>query len=323
MFWGLVIESVNKYSRTVEDGFVVTMAALGPSSEAGDRVHVYLTVNGSENLLCTLESGKTDQQQLEISASVGEDISFFTRSATKPTAPKVYLSGFLTRNSLDPLKAAAQKVLDGKEDDGSAVVEAESDEDEDEEEEEESDDEVEEESKGKRTPAPADDGPAKKRAKQEKPAEKAPAPKAAAKAPAPKAAEKPKEAPAKAKPATPVGRKQNGVDVIDFKEGTGAAAKKGDKVTLKYKGFLKTKKGDKVFDQGNFDFVLGKDGVIEGWHRGIQGMKLKGQRRLVIPPKLGYGRQGAPPDIPPNATLHFDLLLKNIKPGKAPYRGGR
>ena len=46
----------------------------------------------------------------------------------------------------------------------------------------------------------------------------------------------------------------------------------------RYKGFIKTKKGgDKVFDQGNFSFCLGKDGVIEGWHRGIQGMKLKGK----------------------------------------------
>ena len=62
-----------------------------------------------------------------------------------------------------------------------------------------------------------------------------------------------------------------------------------------------------------FKFKLGSGQVIKGWDVGVIGMKVGGKRRLTIPPKLGYGGQGSPPDIPPHATLVFDIECKFVK----------
>ena len=105
---------------------------------------------------------------------------------------------------------------------------------------------------------------------------------------------------------------------IDIKTGTGKEATAGKVVSVHYTGWLfdksaadnKGKKFDSSRDRpGNFTFPLGVGRVIKGWDQGVQGMKVDGQRTLIIPPSMGYGARGAGNIIPPNATLIFDVEL--------------
>jgi peptidylprolyl isomerase len=104
--------------------------------------------------------------------------------------------------------------------------------------------------------------------------------------------------------------------VEDLEEGTGKAAKAGDALTMDYVGvsYSTGKEFDSSFSAGQpFDFTLGQGMVIAGWDEGIEGMKVGGRRKLIIPPDKAYGAQGSPPSIKPNETLVFvvDLLAIN------------
>ena len=109
---------------------------------------------------------------------------------------------------------------------------------------------------------------------------------------------------------------------IDIKTGTGKEATAGKVVSVHYTGWLfdkstadnKGKKFDSSRDRpGNFTFPLGTGRVIKGWDQGVQGMKVGGQRTLMIPPSMGYGARGAGNVIPPNATLIFDVELMAVQ----------
>jgi FKBP-type peptidyl-prolyl cis-trans isomerase len=106
----------------------------------------------------------------------------------------------------------------------------------------------------------------------------------------------------------------SGLQYIDLKVGSGATAQTGQTVTVHYTGWLENgKKFDSSVDRGQpFSFPLGAGRVIKGWDEGVQGMKVGGKRKLVIPSNLGYGARGAGAVIPPNATLIFEVELLGV-----------
>ena len=110
-----------------------------------------------------------------------------------------------------------------------------------------------------------------------------------------------------------------GTVATDVKMGTGALAVPGKTVTVHYTGWLdangkRGKKFDSSRDHGQpFSFPLGGGQVIAGWDAGVAGMKVGGKRILVIPGSQGYGERGAGDDIPPNATLIFDVELLGVE----------
>lgn len=102
----------------------------------------------------------------------------------------------------------------------------------------------------------------------------------------------------------------------DLTVGTGQEAMNGDTLSVNYTGWLydpnaAENKGTQ-FDSGNFSFTLGAGEVIQGWDQGLLGMRVGGRRRIVIPPELGYGDSGAPPAIPGDATLLFEVELLDV-----------
>ena len=96
--------------------------------------------------------------------------------------------------------------------------------------------------------------------------------------------------------------------------GTGAAPKNGETVTVHYTGtFTSGQKFDSSVDRDEpFSFTLGAGEVIAGWDLGVAQMKVGDKVKLTIPPELAYGREGYPGAIPPNSTLIFEVELLGI-----------
>ena len=169
-------------------------------------------------------------------------------------------------------------------------------------------------------------GPASEAPSQQPPVQQTPAPEAArpaesASTSAPSSqtatADKPK---APAAPATPPARPA--YTRTDLQVGTGGEAQKGRRLSVHYTGWLydpaqpemKGRMFDTSKERGPFDFQLGAGQVIPGWDQGFDGMKIGGRRRLIIPPALAYGVDGAGNGIiPPNATLIFEMELLDVQ----------
>ncbi len=113
-------------------------------------------------------------------------------------------------------------------------------------------------------------------------------------------------------------RTKSGLQYRDIKVGTGPSPRRGQTCVMHYTGWLwrnaKGKKFDSSVDRREpFSFAIGQREVIGGWDEGVATMKVGGKRELLIPPDLGYGQRGAGHDIPPNATLLFEVELLDVK----------
>jgi peptidylprolyl isomerase len=106
----------------------------------------------------------------------------------------------------------------------------------------------------------------------------------------------------------------SGLKYVDVVVGKGASPAAGKQVKVHYTGTLENgKKFDSSVDRKEpFSFTIGVGQVIPGWDEGVMSMKVGGKRKLIIPPNLGYGTQGAGGVIPPNATLLFDVELLDV-----------
>ena len=110
----------------------------------------------------------------------------------------------------------------------------------------------------------------------------------------------------------------SGLQYEDTVQGSGASAQAGAQVRVHYTGWLYNNgqqgaKFDSSRDRNDpFEFPLGDGMVIKGWDQGVAGMRVGGQRTLIIPPEMGYGARGAGGVIPPNATLKFDVELLGL-----------
>jgi peptidylprolyl isomerase len=114
---------------------------------------------------------------------------------------------------------------------------------------------------------------------------------------------------------TPVQKTASGLEYIIQVQGNGERPKPGQTVKVHYDGKLQD---GTLFDSSRkrgepLSFTLGVGQVIPGWDEGIALLKPGGKAKLTIPPALGYGARGVPPQIPPNATLIFDVELVAIQ----------
>ncbi len=115
----------------------------------------------------------------------------------------------------------------------------------------------------------------------------------------------------------PIVTTPSGLKYVDLVVGTGPAVKNGDHVVVKYVGKLEDgTKFDASADHGDgtFPYVQGVTSLIPGWTEGTSTMKVGGKRKLIIPPQLGYGTEGAGGVIPPNATLIFEIEVISSGP---------
>jgi peptidylprolyl isomerase len=106
------------------------------------------------------------------------------------------------------------------------------------------------------------------------------------------------------------------LEITDLTEGDGEAAASGRTVSVHYVGVAHStgEEFDASYNRGEpLQFRLGVGQVISGWDTGVQGMKVGGRRRLVIPPHLAYGDRGAGGVIAPGETLIFVVDLVGVR----------
>merc|ERR1712106_1288445 len=314
MFWGLAVKPGKRYETEVQEAFRITKACIVPSTSAGEVSTLFIENDNSEEFILANLSLKNFNESLEISFNEGEKICF------RVSGPgTIHLTGNLLEcgdddseydegdseedvvDELKNLNWTKQQIkkIQGNDDDS----ESESDED------EEDSSEGEEEDIPELVVAKPKEKVVEKSNISTNEAKKETGTKES------KIKTNPKDSTiSEAKPKKVV---KNGIIIEDLVVGTGVGSKNGNGVGMYYSGRLKTSK--KNFDSCKsgkpFRFKLGAGTVIKGWDIGLEGIKVGGKRRLTIPSAMGYGKRGAPPDIPGNSTLVFDVECKFIYGG--------
>ncbi|MFF0191202.1 FKBP-type peptidyl-prolyl cis-trans isomerase [Streptomyces sp. NPDC005244] len=121
----------------------------------------------------------------------------------------------------------------------------------------------------------------------------------------------------------PVGDAPTGLMIRDLVVGEGPEAQPGRVVQVHYVGvtFASGREFDSSWEGGRpFKFAVGGGKAIKGWDRGVRGMRVGGRREIIVPPRLGYGRQSPSALIPAGSTLVFVVDLLSVV-GGPPERG--
>jgi FKBP-type peptidyl-prolyl cis-trans isomerase len=105
----------------------------------------------------------------------------------------------------------------------------------------------------------------------------------------------------------------SGLQYVDTKIGTGAVPKAGQTVSIQYTITAGGKRVEGSSPAQPFEFKLGHEQAMKAIDEGVSTMKVGGQRKLLVPPALGYGTEGVPGKVPPNATMQIDIELVAIK----------
>jgi len=108
----------------------------------------------------------------------------------------------------------------------------------------------------------------------------------------------------------------DGIKCVDLKVGSGPQVQYGSVISFEYTGWLLNgKKFDSTYEHSGhpFSMTVGKKQAIQGFEEALVGMRAGGTRRVIIPSSLGYGAQGVPSKVPPNATLIFDITVLNVQ----------
>ncbi|KAL3228054.1 hypothetical protein MRX96_003982 [Rhipicephalus microplus] len=278
MFWGVTLESGKRYSQVVDMSYHLSMAALEPKSGAPKRP-LKLSKKVKESLMQAVNGDSEDDSDFDVDKvedgtedeDDDEDEEDSDEEEPEP-APAL------------PHKRPAKKRLLGKSSNNASPSK-------------------EQATSSMPAAEPHDGVPKKKRKKMKQRSEGA-----AAVSGSPKIQQSPQGGAAGEKGTTLPG----GVISTDLRLGNGPVAKPGKNVHVYYTGRLANSHVfDKCVSGKAFSFRLGKHEVIKGWETGIEGMKVGGKRRLVIPPNQAYGntRMGS---IPANSTLYFEVELRAV-----------
>ncbi|PVV02979.1 hypothetical protein BB560_002563 [Smittium megazygosporum] len=331
-FWGLVVEPENTYTQTVGIPFRLSNASLSSNLASKERSSLTITVDDKKFVLCSLTPGKIEQQSIDLTLNEGENVTFEIDGKNE-----FHLVGNYIEYEDD--EYSDEDDSDDSEDGDYSIEDSmylddldDSDEmDYDYTEIEESDGRIKEivDSSEEETELPVvkptkietseetNTTTSKNKKRKKNKANGAETSKTesqqenGAKQPAAQESQKTSnnaDAPKKRKLA-------GGLTAEDKKEGSGPPIQKGQRVGMYYIGKLASngKQFDSCTKGKPFWFTLGSGEVIKGWDVGIAGMRKGGERRLTIPASMGYGSRGAPPDIPGNATLVFDVRVAEVK----------